>query len=176
MVVVVVVVAVAGYFVFDLMPYMTLLAVPLSCLLSMIAVRCATSPCPLCGLTFLVRSCSGETDINPIGGMGKVTQLIFAGVAPGNLVTNLMTAAITAGVFLSFSLSVVVLLFRIADTGRHSGSVAVRRHDARFEKWLSAADVPAQDLHRTAHRHHGRRGGLRAPVQAVRLGIRNWWV
>lgn len=35
--------------------------------------------------------------------MGKVTQLIFAGLAPGNLVTNLMTAAITAGASHGFS-------------------------------------------------------------------------
>lgn len=39
-------VSVAGYFVFSLMPYLTLLAVPLGCLLSMIAVRCAPfRPC-----------------------------------------------------------------------------------------------------------------------------------
>jgi OPT family oligopeptide transporter len=38
----------------------------------------------------------GETDVNPIGGMGKVTQLIFAALAPGNPQTNLMAAGITS--------------------------------------------------------------------------------
>ncbi len=38
----------------------------------------------------------GETDVNPIGGMGKVTQLIFAAIAPGNPQTNLMAAGITS--------------------------------------------------------------------------------
>ena len=37
--------------------------------------------------------CTGETDINPIGPMGKIIQLVFALVAPGAIVTNLMAAA-----------------------------------------------------------------------------------
>jgi OPT family oligopeptide transporter len=41
-----------------------------------------------------VRS-TGETDINPIGGMGKVTQLAFGAVAPAQMATNLMAAGIT---------------------------------------------------------------------------------
>ena len=41
-----------------------------------------------------VRS-TGETDINPIGGMGKVTQLVFGGLAPAQMTTNLMAAGIT---------------------------------------------------------------------------------
>ncbi len=64
--------------VFGIPPWMTVVAIALSAVLSMIAVRS-----------------SGETDINPVGGMGKVTQLAFAGVAPGQIVTNLMSAAIT---------------------------------------------------------------------------------
>jgi OPT family oligopeptide transporter len=40
---------------------------------------------------------TGETDTTPIGAMGKVTQLLFGVLAPGNAVTNLMTAGVTAG-------------------------------------------------------------------------------
>lgn len=40
---------------------------------------------------------TGESDITPIGAMGKITQLFFGAVAPSNLVTNLMTAGVTAG-------------------------------------------------------------------------------
>jgi OPT family oligopeptide transporter len=40
---------------------------------------------------------TGESDITPIGAMGKITQLAFGVLAPSNLVTNLMTASVTAG-------------------------------------------------------------------------------
>jgi uncharacterized oligopeptide transporter (OPT) family protein len=67
-----------AWWVFDIPPYFTIIAVILSAVLASIAVRS-----------------TGETDINPTGGMGKVTQLVFAGLAPGALSTNLMSAAIT---------------------------------------------------------------------------------
>ena len=40
---------------------------------------------------------TGETDITPIGAMGKITQLFYGVVAPANITTNLMTASVTAG-------------------------------------------------------------------------------
>ncbi len=40
---------------------------------------------------------TGETDTTPIGAMGKIMQLTFGGVAPGNMNVNLMAANITAG-------------------------------------------------------------------------------
>ncbi len=40
---------------------------------------------------------TGETDTTPIGPMGKVTQLIFGALSPGNMNINLMSANITAG-------------------------------------------------------------------------------
>jgi hypothetical protein len=40
---------------------------------------------------------TGETDITPVGAMGKITQLLYGGLAPGNMVANLMTANVTAG-------------------------------------------------------------------------------
>jgi OPT family oligopeptide transporter len=63
---------------FEIPMHLTLLAVALSSVLAMIAVRS-----------------TGETDINPIGGMGKVTQLVYGGVAPGMMTTNLLAAGIT---------------------------------------------------------------------------------
>jgi len=68
-----------GHFIFDLKFYFVWMAIPISFLLSIIAARCV-----------------GETDINPVGGMGKVTQLIFAGLAPGNQFTNLLSAGVVA--------------------------------------------------------------------------------
>ena len=49
------------------------------------------------GLTYVAVRCAGETDINPIGPMGKIIQLIFAFLAPGELFSNLVTAAIACG-------------------------------------------------------------------------------
>jgi len=40
---------------------------------------------------------SGETGVNPVGAMGKVTQLVFGVLAPGQAAPNLMAANVTAG-------------------------------------------------------------------------------
>ena len=40
---------------------------------------------------------TGETDTTPVGAMGKVTQLTFGALNPGNMNVNLMSANITAG-------------------------------------------------------------------------------
>jgi OPT family oligopeptide transporter len=58
----------------------TLIAIALSAILAAVASRSL-----------------GETDINPMGGVGKVTQLVFGGLSPGQITTNLMTAGITNG-------------------------------------------------------------------------------
>lgn len=41
---------------------------------------------------------TGETDITPVGALGKITQLTYGVLAPTNMVTNLMTASVTANV------------------------------------------------------------------------------
>ncbi|HEY9787320.1 MAG TPA: OPT family oligopeptide transporter, partial [Candidatus Obscuribacterales bacterium] len=41
---------------------------------------------------------TGETDITPIGPMGKLTQLTYAILAPSNITTNLMAASVTANI------------------------------------------------------------------------------
>lgn len=69
---------VSSNYLFGIHPLMTVLAVTLSSVLAAIAVRS-----------------TGETDINPIGGMGKVTQLVYGAIAPGSIPTNLMSAAVT---------------------------------------------------------------------------------
>jgi uncharacterized oligopeptide transporter (OPT) family protein len=62
------------------MPYwQTGLAVLLSFVLALVACRV-----------------TGETDTTPVGAMGKITQLIFGVVSPGNTNVNLMSANVTA--------------------------------------------------------------------------------
>jgi uncharacterized oligopeptide transporter (OPT) family protein len=63
------------------MPYwQSILAVILSFALALVACRI-----------------TGETDTTPIGPLGKVTQLTFGALDPGNMNVNLMSANITAG-------------------------------------------------------------------------------
>lgn len=69
-----------AYSFFDVVPWMGLVAVVLTFLLSIVAARA-----------------TGETDVTPTGAMGKITQLTYAWIAPADKVTNLMTASITAG-------------------------------------------------------------------------------
>lgn len=71
---------VVAYWAFSIPWYLTLVAIPMSAILASVGVRSV-----------------GETDVNPVGGLGKVTQLVFGGIAPGQITTNLMAAAITAG-------------------------------------------------------------------------------
>jgi OPT family oligopeptide transporter len=48
-------------------------------------------------LSLVAARATGESDITPVGAMGKITQLLFGAISPSNLVTNLMTASVTAG-------------------------------------------------------------------------------
>jgi uncharacterized oligopeptide transporter (OPT) family protein len=71
---------VLGEMLFDIRWWMGIIAVLLTFVLSIVAARA-----------------TGETDITPIGAMGKITQLLYGYVAPTNMTTNLMTASITSG-------------------------------------------------------------------------------
>jgi uncharacterized oligopeptide transporter (OPT) family protein len=59
------------------------------------------------GMTFFLAAVAAragaEIGINPIGALGKVTQLTYGVIAPGNISANLMTAGITAGAACSCS-------------------------------------------------------------------------
>ncbi|MFN8178776.1 MAG: OPT family oligopeptide transporter [bacterium] len=48
-------------------------------------------------LVVVAARATGETDITPVGPLSKITQLTFGAIAPGNVMTNLMTANISAG-------------------------------------------------------------------------------
>src|SRR5207247_2473094 len=47
------------------------------------------------GLALVACRVTGETDTTPIGPMGKIMQLTFGGLSPGNVNVNLMAANIT---------------------------------------------------------------------------------
>jgi uncharacterized oligopeptide transporter (OPT) family protein len=65
---------------YDIKPWWGVMAVAMTFVLALVACRA-----------------TGETDITPIGAMGKVTQLAYGIVIPQNPVANLMTANVTAG-------------------------------------------------------------------------------
>lgn len=65
---------------FGLPVWVSVLAVILSYVLAVIAARV-----------------SGETGVTPVGALGKVTQLTYGVVTPGDMAANLMTANITGG-------------------------------------------------------------------------------
>ena len=69
-----------GHALFGVTWWMGVVAVAVTFLLSVVAARA-----------------TGETDITPIGAMGKITQLLYGVIAPSNITTNLMTASITSG-------------------------------------------------------------------------------
>lgn len=48
-------------------------------------------------LSIVAARATGETNITPISAMGKITQLLFGVLVPGNVGANLMTATVTAG-------------------------------------------------------------------------------
>jgi uncharacterized oligopeptide transporter (OPT) family protein len=48
-------------------------------------------------LSLVACRATGETDITPIGAMGKVTQLVYGVAIPQRMDANLMTAGVTAG-------------------------------------------------------------------------------
>jgi len=47
-------------------------------------------------LSLVACSATGETDTTPVGAMGKVMQLLFAGLSPGNVTHNLISAGVAA--------------------------------------------------------------------------------
>ena len=75
-----VVVVILGWIAFDIPLHYAALAVFLSFFLALVACRA-----------------TGDTDITPIGAMGKIMQLTYGALIPQNYAANLMTASITAG-------------------------------------------------------------------------------
>ncbi|MBN2341349.1 MAG: OPT/YSL family transporter [Deltaproteobacteria bacterium] len=66
---------------FDVSVFMGILAIPLVFVFTLIAVNS-----------------TGLTSITPTGALGKLTQLTYSVIAPGNITTNIMTAGITGEV------------------------------------------------------------------------------
>jgi uncharacterized oligopeptide transporter (OPT) family protein len=73
-------IAILAFYTFGMPVWQSVLAIIMSFFLAIVA-------CRVCG----------ETDTTPVGAMGKVTQLMYGGIAPGKANVNLMAACVTAG-------------------------------------------------------------------------------
>ena len=71
----------AGHVFFDIQWWLGLVAIPFVFVFTLIAVNS-----------------TGLTSITPMGALGKLTQLTFSVLSPGNITTNIMTAGITGEV------------------------------------------------------------------------------
>jgi OPT family oligopeptide transporter len=69
------------YVAFSISPLLGLVSVVMSFFLAMVACRA-----------------TGETDITPIGAMGKISQLTYAVLMPSNITANLMAGSVTANI------------------------------------------------------------------------------
>ncbi len=58
-------------------PWATAIGLVMACILSLLGVRAL-----------------GETDLNPVSGIGKISQLIFAVLQPGNVVANIIAGGV----------------------------------------------------------------------------------
>ena len=76
-----IIIAFMGHAFFGIQYWLALVAIPLTFVFTIIAVYS-----------------TGLTSITPIGALGKLTQLSFSVLAPGNIKTNIMTAGITGEV------------------------------------------------------------------------------
>jgi len=81
-----VIIMIMGHEFFDMSYWLSAVAIPLVFLFSIMAVKS-----------------TGITAITPGGALGKMTQVTYAVLAPGNMGTNLITAGITSEVCLSAS-------------------------------------------------------------------------
>lgn len=134
--------------VFGIPWWMTAIAVMLSWVLAAIAVRS-----------------TGETDINPVGPMGKVTQLAFAGTP---IATNLMTAAVTGA-----GASQAGDMMHDLKTGRMLGASPRRQFIAQCIGIVAGivCVVPVYILFSTVHDIGDREGAYPAPAAWAWKGV-----
>ena len=74
-------------------PWATLLSFGLGALLSILGYVACHFLCRQPLIPARVRAL-GETDLNPVSGLGKISQLLFAVIQPGNVVANIIAGGV----------------------------------------------------------------------------------
>ena len=87
----------------------------------------------------------GETDLNPVSGLGKISQLLFAVIQPGNVVANIIAGGVAEAGAQQYVGDVIrkCAMFENLQQGRGS--------HARFEDRSSRASFSESTVLRTAH-------------------------
>ena len=90
----------------------------------------------------------GETDLNPVSGLGKISQLLFAAIQPGNVVANIIAGGVAEAGAQQYVGGVIpkCTMFENFQQGRGS--------HARFEDRSSRASFSESTVLRTAHWVH----------------------
>lgn len=74
-------------------PWATLIGFVLGGILSIFGYVFLTCTVEIVIISVSVRAL-GETDLNPVSGLGKISQLFFAWIQPGNVVANIIAGAV----------------------------------------------------------------------------------
>lgn len=88
----------------------------------------------------------GETDLNPVSGLGKISQLFFAWIQPGNIVANI----IAGGVAEAGAQQYVNLLF--LDSQMFIVNCQGGRSHARSKNWTLMSCFTSSAILWTTHR------------------------
>lgn len=89
----------------------------------------------------------GETDLNPVSGLGKISQLLFAWIQPGNIVANIIAGGVAeAGAQQSVVSSNLVYTLHVNFSSQSWGS------HARLEDWPPRPGIPSCSILRTIDR------------------------
>jgi OPT oligopeptide transporter protein len=75
-------------------PWATILGFMLGGMLSIIGYVCSLCPSPVYPFLYFRVRALGETDLNPVSGLGKISQLFFAWIQPGNVVANIIAGGV----------------------------------------------------------------------------------
>jgi len=125
-------------------PWATLLSFGLGALLSILGyVAC----CLLCRQPLIparVRAL-GETDLNPVSGLGKISQLLFAVIQPGNVVANIIAGGVAEAGAQQYVGNVTLMRTTFENLQQGRGP------HARSENRSSRASFPESTVLRTAH-------------------------
>jgi uncharacterized oligopeptide transporter (OPT) family protein len=65
----------------------------------------------------------GETDLNPVSGLGKISQLLFAVIQPGNVVANIIAGGVAEAGAQQWVDNVSLRVYCLSDTHHRAGDL-----------------------------------------------------
>lgn len=65
----------------------------------------------------------GETDLNPVSGLGKISQLLFAVIQPGNVVANIIAGGVAEAGAQQWAVNVSLRVYCLKNTHHRAGDL-----------------------------------------------------